>query len=70
MAAYNDMLQWQKEMREQFAVAGVSGGMATGARVRRVIAPGGRAVTYGNAVPMHMEATIVNEVEATPEKKP
>ena len=59
LAAYNDIQQWQKEMREQFAVAGVT---AAGVRVRRMAAPGG-AVTYTNMAPAHIEATIVNGVE-------
>jgi len=64
LAAYNDIQQWQKEMREQFAVAGMTA-VPAGARVRRMVAPGG-AVTYTNMAPaQHIEATIVNGVEVT-----
>jgi len=66
LSAYNDIQQWQKDMREQFAVGGMTA-FPAGARVRRVVAPGG-AVTYTNMAPVHVEATIVNGVEEP--KKP
>jgi len=41
-----------------------------GARVRRMVAPGG-AVTYTNMAPaQHIEATIVNGVEVTSAEPP
>jgi len=67
LSAYNDIQQWQKDMRDQFAVAGMPG--IPNIRVRHAgVAPAG-AVTFSSAAPTaYLEATVVNEVEE--KKKP
>jgi len=60
LSAYNDIQQWQKDMRDQFAAAGTPG-VPVGGRMRRNVAPAG-AVTFSTAAPAYVDATIVNGV--------
>ena len=70
LATYNDIQQWQKDLRDQFAAAGMPG--IPSGRMRVGVASG-NAVSY-SAAPVTLEATVVGEMpesgQNTPGAKP
>ena len=67
LSAYNDIQQLQKDMREQFASAGIAQLNAPG--VHRVVGQG-NVVTFTSATPAFVQGAIVNAGVSTSAEKP